>query len=261
MEHLTCTVGLISARHGTRFDVMAAEWTSFVARDPLHIAVAVATSNLTHELLGKHGQFAVTLCDTSLAATADLCGTFSGRELDKAGSAAVPLSPPTVIDVPHVTGGVLNAECVVRHVVDLPGYGLFIGEAVWVQVDEERSRHPLVKHGRMHELGPELARGQQVCVAVRLVEPGLLTVGAVVHAAPPGQGEWTLQVLDASGRVLLDETVAADGDLLQDLRLEQGAPAPARVRVGRTGCAAGDALVFTDVGPALGQDLLTLAGR
>lgn len=242
LRYLTSTVGLVSARGSDDFlDVMAAEWTSFVARNPLHIAVGIQTHNLTHDLITESNEFAVTLCDVRLAGVAELCGTFSGRDVDKTSSDSLRMQGPRVGGVPHVAGGVMNAECTVRCAVPLPGYTLFVGEAVWWQVDDERAQHPLVKHGQMYELGAALA-AREVCTSVRRLGDSII-VAATAHGAPRA-GHWRVQIQDDYGQVLADELVPVDGDLLQRLQLPSGpGEHPSVVQVERAGCTAGRASI------------------
>lgn len=242
LRYLTSTVGLITARSsdGT-LDVMAAEWTTFVARNPLHIAVGIQTHNLTHDLIAGSDEFAVTLCDVQLAGLAEMCGSFSGRDIDKTSSEHVLLSGPHVGSVPYVDGGVMNAECVVRHSLPLPGYTLFVGEAVWWQVDDERAQRPLVKHGQMHELGAALAT-RQVCTSARRLDDSVV-VAATAHGASAG-GRWHVQVQDENRRVLAEDFVPVDGDLLHHMALPSHlGDHPSVVQVGRAGCAAGSASI------------------
>ena len=215
LRYMTSTVGLITTNDGDTVDVMAAEWTSFVARDPLHIAVGIQKANLTHDLILAAREFSVTLCDAGQASIANFCGSFSGRDIDKTTSSLVEFKPAEVLNTPHVAGGVLNAECALRHVVDLPAYSLFIGEALWLRVDETAALTPLVKHGGMYTLGPNIVE-DQVVAGGRVHAPGVITVAATSHGGDADSRQWTVRVSTASGQVLVQECLEADGDLLHD---------------------------------------------
>lgn len=156
--YLTTTVGLVTALDGTDTNVMAAEWTYFVSREPLHVAVALSELTLTHRLVLREGEFGVTICSASQAAIAAFVGSFSGASVDKLASRDIPMVPSRQIAPDRVAGGLLSAECIVRHVVELPGYRLVVGEAVEVDLHPEQLGDPLVKHGSMYRLGERIAR-------------------------------------------------------------------------------------------------------
>jgi flavin reductase (DIM6/NTAB) family NADH-FMN oxidoreductase RutF len=158
-SYLTTTVGLVTAVHGAATNVMAAEWTYFVSSEPLHVAVALSELTVTHRLVAREGAFGVTICSASQAAIADLVGSFSRADVDKLSSRDIPMIASRRIAPDRVAGGLLSAECLVRHIVELPGYRLVIGEAVEVDLHPEQLGDPLVKHGSMYRLGERIADG------------------------------------------------------------------------------------------------------
>lgn len=193
-KYSTSTVGLVTSRHGAGVNVMAAEWTYFVSKEPPQLAVCVHDDNLTQELILEHGEFGVTLCTADQAALADFVGAMSGRDIDKSSSELVELVPPAVITTPRVAGGVLSAECVVRHVVPLPSYRMIIGEVVHAEVDQDAARNPLVKHGAMYRIGEPVTR-DAVVVAAEVVPATGGRPEVVVAATGP---------FEAGGEVLVE---------------------------------------------------------
>lgn len=244
LGYLTSTVGLITTIVDERVNVMAAEWSYFVAREPLHIAVGISDQNWSHTRIQVAGEFAVTLCTDSQAAIASFAGSFSGLEVDKTSSADLELAGPAVLHTPHVRGGVLNAECAVRELVELPGYVLAIGEAVWTQVDPAASRNPLIKHGTMHRLGPVVA-DRRVVVAAGFPDPAepVLRIAASAYQAPP-DAPWLISVTGTTtGECYVDQSLAESGGLLMvdvDVPAEAGKE-PLAVQVSRAGCRPGRA--------------------
>ena len=249
LQYLTSTVGLVTAMVDERVNVMAAEWSYFVAREPLHIAVGVSDQNWSHTLIREADEFAITLCADSQAAIASFVGSFSGLEVDKTSSADLELAGPNLLHTPHVRGGVLNAECAVREVVDLPGYALVIGEAIWTQVDDEALPNPLVKHGTMHRLGPAVT-DRRVVVAAGFPDPvtPVLRIAAIAHHAPP-DAPWQISVSDTTTGVRhVDESLAESGGaLMVDVELPaEASKDPLTVQVSRAGFRPGRA--YTAVG-------------
>ncbi len=108
----TSTVGLVVTRGSGCTNVMAAEWTYFVAREPPHIAVVINEKNWTAELVGLGDSFTVTLASSGQADLVDFVGGFSGRDVDKSTTSGLRFEPGSSVEVPWVAGGVAAFECV-----------------------------------------------------------------------------------------------------------------------------------------------------
>jgi flavin reductase (DIM6/NTAB) family NADH-FMN oxidoreductase RutF len=164
-KKLTSTVGLLVIANGDDVNVQSVEWTYFVAKDPITVAVVVHEDNWSTELIASSDEFCVTLCSASQAHLADFCGSFSGRDIHKHSSTALALRRSTLVRPPWVEGGVVALECAVTQRIDLPHYVMVLGEVRQVH-GAQQSPPPLVKHDRMFELGPELKR-EHVTVGAR----------------------------------------------------------------------------------------------
>jgi flavin reductase (DIM6/NTAB) family NADH-FMN oxidoreductase RutF len=246
----TTTVGLVVVAGDVpmRFNVMAAEWTYFVAKEPPHIAVVLSEGTFTRHVLESAPEFSVTLCSASQAALADFVGSFSGRDLDKTSSEDVVLGQPSTTHVPWVTGGLTGLECVTRTRVQLPGYLMVIGEVVAEHTEPGRATDPLVKHGRMHSLGPALVRDSVVAAAELRMSPPVLRVAATGPTSAP-DAPWfvTLEAVDGGSWPLGSHQSNEYGDLLVDIDLRvagvDGVAAGGRVSVERAGLKPGRATV------------------
>jgi flavin reductase (DIM6/NTAB) family NADH-FMN oxidoreductase RutF len=227
-RYLTTTVGLVTVAQRFEVNVMAAEWSYFVARDPLHIAVAIGDGAYTQGLIEEAGEFAVTLCSASQASIANLVGSFSGSEVDKTSSRLLELSPGVEIATPRIAGGVFSAECRVAADLELPGYKLFVGEALAVYVDEDASRDPLVKHGAMYRLG-EPVYDDRIAVAAELVDGTSLRVAASIQTGERIDAPWTVSLVSADGRRRALGEVASNeyGDMFAEFELAEPWPAVA----------------------------------
>lgn len=164
-EYLTSTVGLICTRHADGINIMAAEWTYLVSKEPPQAAVVISDEAFTQAAALGAGEFSVTLCSADQAALADFAGSVSGRDIDKTSSDLVELREPVAISTPWVGGGLAALECRITQVVELPGYQMLIGEVLATHADEAKLGDPLVKHGAMYSLGAPLHRCAVVAAA------------------------------------------------------------------------------------------------
>lgn len=240
-KKLTSTVGLVCVRSGGATNVMAAEWSYFVNKQPLYAAVVLGPRATTRELIGAAGEFTVTFCSQEQAELADFAGSFSRADVDKTGSELIRLAEPEVNGSPRVTGGVAAVECELRQTVPFPVHTMYVGEVVAAHLPEH-PRRPLVKHGPMHLLGDPVER--TAVVASALLLPGRML--RVAATAPPGAGgRWRMSLLSDDGEEtpLAVESHPTGSDFLADLPLPEHMPADGigryRLKAERDGAKAG----------------------
>lgn len=241
----TTSVGLVTSLVSGALNVMSAEWTYLVAKDPLHVAVGLTDDAMSQAAVLETGEFGVTLCSDDQAGLAAFAGSFSVTEVDKTGSHDFTFVASQKISVPCVSGGLLRAECRVVHTVALPGYQLIIGEALAWTVDEDLLGRPLVKHGAMFGLGGKIAREKIIVGAT--AGPDTVRVGMVGPVLEEGQS-WTVELFDRT-RTLVASLPATFENGVDLVHLVTGGHEVATVRVrdpeGRSGLAtvgrAGDA--------------------
>jgi flavin reductase (DIM6/NTAB) family NADH-FMN oxidoreductase RutF len=225
-KRLTSTVGLVVTHHEGATNVMSAEWSFFVNKQPLYAAVALGPRSASRRRLEAAGEFSVTLCAEDQAGLADFAGSFTAGDVDKTSSDLVRLGAPEASATPWVTGGVLAVECVLRRTVPLPGHTVYMGEVLAAHLPEEPPR-PLVKHGGMHTLGTPAPR-TDVVAAAQLRPDGMLRVAATGPATEAGRA-WhvTLQPPEGPPILLGAHPANAQGDLLTDIPLPPAVDRPA----------------------------------
>jgi flavin reductase (DIM6/NTAB) family NADH-FMN oxidoreductase RutF len=248
-QFLSTSVGLITTEHGDTFNAMAAEWTYFVSRDPLHVAVALGDECLTTRLVADNREFSVTLCSEEQAPLANLLGSFSGRDVDKLSSDLVALEVPLGGGIPWVTGGVFSAACTVVDAIRLPRYTLFIALATDLYVPPGRPRRPLVKSGDLYTLRSAVRRRHIAATATMIgTPPTHVRVAATDLGGADLTEPWRVTVRAGDGRrpLSLESGSNAYGDLMVDIGTAAWEPAdgeimPIAVRVQRHGAVSGSA--------------------
>ena len=73
--------------------------------------VMVRQSRYTHELIEKGTEFTVSIPVNEMKKALGLCGTKSGRDMDKISAAGLTLLPGKVVGVPVIKGCGLHFEC------------------------------------------------------------------------------------------------------------------------------------------------------
>lgn len=77
--------------------------------------IFVRPSRFTHHLLEEHQEFTINIPTRDMAAEVMICGTKSGRELDKFAECGFTLAPGNKVEVPHIVQCPIYYECRTVH--------------------------------------------------------------------------------------------------------------------------------------------------
>ncbi len=114
--------------------------SSICSANPPVVGVAVGVGRYSLELIRETNDFGVNLPDRSQLAATDLCGTVSGRALDKFAAAGFTPQPSTQITAPLIAECPVSLECRVVEVAHLGSHDWVMGEIVAAHVDSEHLR-------------------------------------------------------------------------------------------------------------------------
>ena len=146
-------VGLITSRGHRGHNIMAAEWTHHISYSPSLIAVSIRPEHATHENVMQSREFDMSLCAADQSVVSSVAG--SGIATDKIAvlkALGVEFYEAKKINVLMVKGAVMNAECVVRDVIDAGDHTLFIGEVV--EIAASRSSITVANTGASESRSP-----------------------------------------------------------------------------------------------------------
>ncbi|MCX7624510.1 MAG: flavin reductase family protein [Thermomicrobium sp.] len=130
-------VVLVTTQHRARPNVMTAAWVMPLSLEPPRVALAIHPSRLTHELIGKSEYFALNLLTVEHLPAIHLCGTVSGRDLDKFARTQLHPVDALEVDAPVIEEAVAQIECGVVGRLGLGDHDLFVGDVLAVAADEE----------------------------------------------------------------------------------------------------------------------------
>ncbi len=109
-------------------------WTSFA---PPMIAISVAPSRFTHDLIAESGEFVLAWPGADLAEETLVCGTRSGRDLDKFQACDLATQPAAAVGPPLIADCLANLECRVDGRLTTGDHTIFAADilAFWVRDD------------------------------------------------------------------------------------------------------------------------------
>jgi len=168
----TTTVAFVTTSGKRGPNVMAAEWTFTVSRNPFLISVHLSPKDATHDAIVEKGEFGVSLVGEDQVAAMGFAGHFTHHETDKLSSELFETYPAKKIDAPMIKGCPVNLECKLVQKVLMGDHTAFIGEVVELAIDP--AKRPIAYRHGAYQLGPRIERAHGVGVAVtpRVCEPG-----------------------------------------------------------------------------------------
>ena len=106
--------------------------------------VAVDRSRYSHEGIKSHREFVINYPAEEQAGSALVCGTKSGRNMDKISLTGLELMKSTHVNVPTIKDCVAAFECRLEDSFEAGDHTLFVGRVVGITGSQEKSRHLFV---------------------------------------------------------------------------------------------------------------------
>ena len=124
-----------------RPNIMGLSWWTFTSLDPLMIAISVGHRKYSHECLEHHKEFVLCFPSEGQAKDAWLCGTKSGRDVDKFQLTNFEPLQAEKISVPIIDGVTVAYECKIENQIDTGDHTLYIANVVSIHGDPEKVNH------------------------------------------------------------------------------------------------------------------------
>ena len=129
-----------------RNNLMALSWWTYCSNNPPTVAVCLSKRGYSGTLIKESGEFALCLPDETLKEAAFLCGTCSGRSVDKAEKFGIELAEPDVIRAKPVAHSKVALECRVTQALEAGDHHLFVAEVIAAHGAPD-AKHLLAENG------------------------------------------------------------------------------------------------------------------
>lgn len=140
---------LVSCGTAEWSNIVTLAWVGTLCSNPPLIGIGLRPSRYSYRLIREIGEFVVNIPRADQTELVDLCGTVSGRDVDKWAACRFARGPARKVRVPVIAQCPVNIECRVRQTLALGTHDLFIGEVIAVQVDENvLGDHGLLDFGK-----------------------------------------------------------------------------------------------------------------
>ena len=108
-----------------------------IGGQPVILGIAIAKSRYSHQLITVTREYVVNFPTSRMVETVDLCGTVSGRDVDKFRAFQLTPVPAAKVRPPLIGECPLNVECRVLSIQEVGDHDLFLGEVLAEHVAEE----------------------------------------------------------------------------------------------------------------------------
>jgi flavin reductase (DIM6/NTAB) family NADH-FMN oxidoreductase RutF len=137
-------VVLITAASQDKANVTSVEWITPVSEKPPIVAFSLANSSLTLDLVCSSMEFVVAIPDEKLKDAVILCGSTSGKYIDKFAEAGLTQVKAKKVSAPLILQAVANFECKVLSYRSEGDHTLVIGEVLETHLNENGKPGPLI---------------------------------------------------------------------------------------------------------------------
>lgn len=124
-------VVVVVAGSWDEYSAMPASWIMPVSRSPPVVAIAIARTRYTYELIKKYREFSICILSSEHLDKIHFLGTKSGREIrDKIVVAGLRKERSRKISTPIIAESIVVLECRLRDIVEAGDHDIVIGEII-----------------------------------------------------------------------------------------------------------------------------------
>lgn len=130
----------VVAEHDDKRSICPLGWKMNTSISPPMMAISVGPARYTHDLIANSGEFVLAWPGEDLAEATMLCGTKSGRDIDKFAEAGLTPAEAEHVGAPLVEECIVNLECRLVDQLTSGDHTIFVGEILGGWIREEPGR-------------------------------------------------------------------------------------------------------------------------
>ena len=128
---------LVTASSSEKVNVTAVEWITPAGEKPPMLALSLHNTSLTLDLMCTSMEFVVAIPSEKLRDAVLLCGSTSGKFIDKFSEASLTQVKAKKVSAPLILEAAANVECKVLSYTSAGDHTLVVGEVVEVHLPKE----------------------------------------------------------------------------------------------------------------------------
>ena len=122
-------------------NIIGIGWWTFANNKPRVMVISVGNKRQSYRNLKEVGEFVACFPPENQANGAWLCGTKSGKKIDKFSETGFEMISLNSVKPPMIGGSIVAYACRVTNQVEITDHTLFIGEVLEIHNDSETKKH------------------------------------------------------------------------------------------------------------------------
>jgi flavin reductase (DIM6/NTAB) family NADH-FMN oxidoreductase RutF len=113
-----------------RDNIITVSWAGVASTKPPMVTVSLRKSRHSHAVISATKEFVVNIPTSKHVEVVELCGTRTGKEIDKFAASGFGKEDSAIVGAPLIAECPINLECQVRQIIPLGSHDLFVAEVV-----------------------------------------------------------------------------------------------------------------------------------
>ena len=158
---------MVTCGEGENANIITVAWTGITNTVPPKTYISVRPTRHSHKLISESREFCINLTPASLIKTADFCGIYTGKKVNKFERCKLHKEEASAVSCPIIAECPLTLECKVTDIIPLGSHDMFLADIVAIDVDDslldesgklhlERACLAAFAHGEYYELGKKI---------------------------------------------------------------------------------------------------------
>lgn len=158
---------MVSCGDMEKSNIITVAWTGIINTIPPKTYISVRPKRYSYDIIKESGEFVINLTTDTLVRSADFCGMFTGRKVDKFAKCGLTKEPGDETGCPMIAESPISIECRVCGITPLGTHDMLLADILAVHVDEklidskgklciEKAHLAAYAHGEYYALGKKL---------------------------------------------------------------------------------------------------------
>lgn len=130
-------VVMVSCGNNEESNITTIAWTGIINSEPPLVYVSIRPTRHSYNIIKETNEFVINIPDDKLVWQTDLCGTKSGKNIDKFKEAKLTKQKSIMLEAPSIEECPINIECKLIEIKELGSHHMFIGKVVSVNAEEK----------------------------------------------------------------------------------------------------------------------------
>lgn len=159
---------MVSCGSAEKPNIITIGWCGITSTQPPKTYISVRPERYSYDLIKQSGEFVINLVPKSLAKSADFCGMYTGKKVNKFEKCSLTPINSRHVSAPTIKESPINIECRVTDIIPLGSHDMFLADIVGVCVDEalmdgeklciNRAHLCAYAHGEYYELSNRIGK-------------------------------------------------------------------------------------------------------